>query len=131
MKKLSFSILCVCFCYELSADVSINVSRYPVALQEIYPLIEAQCTTCHGLNDTTRSPEVLPSYWEKTVHEMMIKKDSGINADGAAKMTDFLIYDSYKRRSLQWKKDFKALPEDQQQVEQGKLDAILNKYSGG
>lgn len=122
-----FSLLCL---NSLAADVGINVSRYPVELQEIYPLVETQCTSCHGLNDTTRSPEVLPSYWEKTVQAMLVKKDSGMTPDSAAKITDFLIYDSYKRRGLQWKRDFKALPEDQQQVEQAKMDAILNKFAG-
>lgn len=128
MFKLGIIIFTLVCWATLTADVGINVKRYPVELQETYSLVETQCTTCHGLNETTRSPEVLPSYWEKTVQSMLVKKDSGMTPDSAQKITDFLIYDSYKRRSLQWKKDFKALPEEQQKIEQSKMDAILNKY---
>lgn len=129
MKKLHFLSAFVLLSRTLFADESINVKRYPMELQETYKLVESQCTTCHGLKDTTHSPEVLPTYWEKTVTDMREKKDSGITPESANQITEFLIYDSYKRRSSKFKKDMAALPEDQQAIEKSKLDQVLKKYS--
>lgn len=114
----------------IAASESINVSRYPVPLQNTYDLFVARCSTCHSLKDTIQSPEVLPTYWEKTVREMYEKKDSGMTAEETHTITEFLIYDSYKRRSFKYKRDLRDLPPEQQKVETEKMEAILKKFQG-
>lgn len=112
----------------LAAGDSIAVSRYNATMQSTYDLVVNRCSTCHGMKDTVQSKEILPSYWEKTVPDMALKPNSGIAPGEVGIITDFLIYDSAKRRSAKLKRDLKALDPAQQQQEQAKIDAILQKY---
>lgn len=112
----------------IAAGNSINVSRYPEQMQEVNTLYEAKCSTCHGLKETYRAPGALPSYWEKTVHDMVNMANSGITQEEGNRITEFLIYDSATRRKRDVKKQLEELPEDQRAPEQAKIDAILNKF---
>lgn len=115
---------------EIALTGAINVSTYPVQMQEVYSLFETKCTACHGLKETVRSPSVLPTYWERTVEQMRLKPKSGFSEDEGARITEFLIYDSFERRRVELKKELKSLQElspEQFKVEQEKLDAVMKK----
>lgn len=105
---------------------AINVKRYPASMQEANTLFEAKCATCHELKDTTRSPGVLPSYWEKTVKDMQVKPDSNMTGSDTEILTKFLIYDSATRRKREVHKELEALPPEQRKAEQAKIDEVLN-----
>lgn len=107
---------------------SINVKNYPPQVQELYPLFETKCTTCHGLKETTRSSGVLPSYWEQTVERMRQMPKADFSADDGQKITEFLIYNSFYARRIELKNQLKALSPEQLKNEREKLDQVLNKY---
>ncbi len=108
---------------------SISVKKYPAKIQEINPLFEAKCLSCHGIKETAKSPEVLPSYWIKTVEKMRLKPKASFTPEEGEKIAEFLIYDSYYRRRMELKKELKSLPEDQLKEEQKLLDRVISKYN--
>lgn len=108
---------------------SISVKKYPAQIQEIKPLFDAKCLSCHGIKETVKSPEVLPSYWVKTVEKMRLKPKASFTPEEGEKIAEFLIYDSYFRRRMELKKELKALPEEQLKEEQKILDRVINKYN--
>lgn len=112
----------------LAAGETISVAKYNATMQSTYDLVVNRCSTCHSMKDTFQSKEVLPSYWEKIVPDMAARPKSGISSSEIGPITDFLIYDSAKRRSFKLKREMKDLDEAQKQKEQAKIDAILQKY---
>lgn len=103
----------------------INTRHYTPAMQQANSLFESRCSTCHGLEDSIKASGVLPSYWETTVKDMLNKPNSGMTADEAKTITDFLIYDSAIRRKREVKKQLAELSPEQQKAEQDKIDQIV------
>ena len=112
----------------LGAGDSISVSKYNATMQATYDVVVNRCSTCHGMKETFQSKELLPSYWEHIVPDMANRPNSGIPSSDIGPITDFLIYDSAKRRSFKLKREMKNLDEAQRAKEQAKIDAILQKY---
>lgn len=74
----------------------IDVTAYPVKMQETYKLFTNKCSRCHTvarpINSTFTSEE-----WRKYVYKMMRKPGSGLTPKIAEQITEFLIYDAQHR----------------------------------
>lgn len=114
--------------YILKQVANISAKSYPPGIQDIYPLYQAKCTTCHGEKEIVKSTGVLPSFWEQTVERMRVMPKADFSSDEGHRIAEFLIYDSFERRRLELKNQLKALTPDQLKIEQEKLDAVINKY---
>ncbi len=92
---------------------TIDVSSYPKEQQDNYPVFAEKCSKCHTLARPINSPFALPEEWDAYVHKMQHKKRSGVDADSAKTIIDFLSYDSSVRKKeilakkIQEKKDGK------------------------
>jgi hypothetical protein len=77
----------------------IDVSAYPKAGQDSYPLFTEKCAQCHHLNHTINSDHhALPDEWESIVNRMWHKPGSNINKKQAEQIVEFLTYDSSVRK---------------------------------
>jgi len=95
---------------------TIDVSSYPAVLQENYKVFSEKCSKCHTLARPINSPYALPEEWQAYVTKMRQKKRSGINEENAAKIIEFLTYDSSIR-----KKD--NIEQKLKEKKEGKTDA--------
>jgi hypothetical protein len=75
----------------------IDVSSYPVEMQQHYKLFESKCSRCHTLARPINS-KLVGEEWRKYVHKMMRKPGSGLIPKTANKIVAFLIYDSQVRK---------------------------------
>ena len=75
----------------------IDVSSYPVEMQQHYKLFESKCSRCHTLARPINS-KLVGEEWRKYVHKMMQKPGSGLIPKTANKIVAFLIYDSQVRK---------------------------------
>lgn len=113
----------------LAATKVISVKNYPPDLQATYEVFQAKCTTCHGAEDSLGAKEVLPSYWETTIHRMQAMQDSNLSSGDAEQITQFFIYDSAKRRRSLLESQLKKLSPEEKASEQSKIDAVLKRYA--
>ncbi len=74
----------------------IDVSIYPLEMQENYKLFEQKCSRCHTLARPINS-EFIGEAWRKYVYKMMRKPGSGLTPKTAEPIIQFLIYDSQTR----------------------------------
>jgi hypothetical protein len=78
---------------------TIDVSSYPKKLQDIYTdVFSMKCSKCHTLARPINAPFALPEEWQAYVTCMQHKKRSGVDADSAKKIIEFLTYDSSVRK---------------------------------
>lgn len=75
----------------------INVSAYPLEMQENYKLFEQKCSRCHTLARPINS-EFTGEVWREYVYKMMRKPGSGLTPRSAEPIIQFLIYDSEVRK---------------------------------
>lgn len=114
--------------YILTRVASISAKSYPTGIQEIYPLYQAKCTTCHGEKEIVKSTGVLPTFWEESVERMRVMPKANFSSEEGHRIAEFLIYDSFERRRSELKNQLKALTPDKLKIEQEKLDGVINKY---
>jgi hypothetical protein len=82
-----------------AGPATIDVSAYPKAGQDSYPLFTEKCAQCHHLNHTINSDHhALPDEWESIVNRMWRKPGSNINKKQAEQIVEFLTYDSSVRK---------------------------------
>ena len=77
---------------------TVNVSKYPSAIQQDYEVFSQKCSQCHKLSRPINSDYALPDEWSRYVHRMMSKPGSGIDSSSGKKIYDFLVYDSSVRK---------------------------------
>src|SRR5438132_1067154 len=65
---------------------TINVSKYPAAIQENYAVFTQKCSQCHKLSRPINSDYALPDEWSRYIHRMMNKPGSGIGAGDGKKI---------------------------------------------
>ena len=107
---------------------SIDISKYPQALQENYEVFAAKCTQCHKLSRPINSDYALPSEWERYVKRMMHKPGSGIGSSEGKKIFEFLAYDSsVRKKAMVDEKLAKASPEEKA-ADEKKIAEIRAKY---
>ena len=107
---------------------TINVSKYPQAIQQDYQVFAQKCTQCHKLSRPINSDYALPDEWSRYVKRMMHKPGSGINADDGKKIYDFLVYDSsVRKKAMVDAKLAKAAPADKTAAE-AKIKEVHDKY---
>ena len=107
---------------------TIDVSKYPAAIQENYEVFSQKCTQCHKLSRPINSDYALPSEWERYVKRMMHKPGSGIGAADGKKIFEFLVYDSsVRKKAMVDDKLAKATPEEKDAAGK-KIKEIHEKY---
>jgi hypothetical protein len=107
---------------------TIDVSKYPQAIQENYEVFSQKCTQCHKLSRPINSDYALPDEWSRYIKRMMHKPGSGIgNAEGK-QIYEFLVYDSsIRKKAMVDEKLAKATPEEKTAAE-GKFKEVRDKY---
>lgn len=74
----------------------IDVSNYPLKMQEYYQLFARKCSRCHTLARPINS-RFIGEEWRKYVLKMMRKPGSGLTPKTAEKIIEFLVYDAQVR----------------------------------
>jgi len=106
---------------------TVNVTKYPQAIQQDYQVFAAKCTQCHKLSRPINSDYALPDEWSRYVKRMMHKPGSGISADEGKKIYDFLVYDSsVRKKAMVDAKLAKATPADKAAAE-AKIKEVQDK----
>ena len=121
-------LLVFSFLYTKLESADINISSYPLPLQQLYPLLDDRCSTCHSMRRTTCAKEILPSDWEDTLHRMAKLPNANLNQRDIASLYDFLVYDSAVRRKSALNQQLNRLSMSERTVEQTKINEVLNKY---
>jgi hypothetical protein len=107
---------------------TVNVSKYPSAIQLDYEVFVQKCSQCHKLSRPINSDYALPDEWSRYVHRMMSKPGSGIDAGVGKKIYDFLVYDSsVRKKAMVDAKLAKASPADKAAAE-AKIKEVHDKY---
>jgi len=108
---------------------TIDVSKYPQAIQDNYEVFAAKCTQCHKLSRPINSDYALPAEWERYVKRMMHKPGSGIGSSEGKQIFEFLVYDSsVRKKALVDDKLAKATPDEKAAAEK-KMAEIRAKFS--
>lgn len=94
---------------------TIDVSKYPADMQASYKLFAKKCSQCHVIARPINCDFALADEWERYVKRMMRKPNSGISADEAKKIFDFLVYDSKTRKKEMYEKKLKEQGQTPQQ----------------
>ena len=107
---------------------TVNVSKYPAAIQQDYEVFPQKCSQCHKLSRPINSDYALPDEWSRYVHRMMSKPGSGIDAGVGKKIYEFLVYDSsVRKKAMVDAKLAKASPADKAAAE-AKIKEVHDKY---
>ena len=107
---------------------TIDVSKYPAAIQENYEVFSTKCTQCHKLSRPINSDYAMPEEWSRYIKRMMHKPGSGISAADGKKIFDFLAYDSsVRKKKMLEEKLAKATPEEKKAAED-KIKELHDKY---
>jgi hypothetical protein len=107
---------------------TINVSKYPAAVQQDYAVFSQKCTLCHRLSRPINSDFVLPDEWSRYIHRMMSKPGSGIDGGSGAKIYDFLVYDSSVRKKAMLDAKLGTISAAEKAAAEAKIKAVVDKY---
>ena len=90
--------------YDLG-PAKVDVSKYPAAQQEAYPLFEKTCAACHTLARAINCPYVTDQDWQRYLLRMHRRtQQTGtpeITMEVQKKLVDFLVYDAGIRKVAQ------------------------------
>ena len=86
---------------------TIDVSKYPPAMQADYKVFTARCSKCHTVARAINSEFALDEEWERYVKRMMRKPGSGITAADGKQIFEFLAYDSKLRKKALYERKLK------------------------
>ena len=107
---------------------TIDVSKYPQAIQDNYELFSHKCSQCHKLSRPINSDYALPDEWSRYIKRMMYKPGSNISAGDGKKIYEFLVYDSsIRKKAMVDDKLAKATPEERTTAET-KIKELHDKY---
>ena len=107
---------------------TVNVSKYPAAIQADYQVFSQKCAQCHKLSRPINSDFVLPGDWSRYIKRMMYKPGSGISGGDAKKIYDFLVYDSSVRKKSLLDSKLKSLSPGDQAAQQKKIQEVVARY---
>jgi hypothetical protein len=107
----------------------IDVSAYPKAGQDSYPLFTEKCAQCHHLNHTINSDHhALPDEWESIVNRMRRKPGSDINKKEAEQIIEFLTYDSSVRKKAVVDEMLAMATPKEKKAAEDKIKEVYAKY---
>jgi hypothetical protein len=107
---------------------TVDVSKYPQAIQDNYEVFSSKCSQCHKLSRPINSDYALPDEWSRYIKRMMHKPGSGISPGEGKKIYEFLVYDSsVRKKSMVTDKLAKATPDDKTSNE-SKIKELHDKY---
>jgi hypothetical protein len=107
---------------------TINISKYPAAIQQDYAVFAQKCSQCHKLSRPINSDFVLPDEWSRYIHRMMSKPGSGIDGGAGAKIYDFVVYDSSVRKKSMLDAKLATLSAGDKAAAEAKIKAVVDKY---
>ena len=107
---------------------TINISKYPAAIQQDYAVFSQKCSQCHKLSRPINSDFVLPDEWSRYIHRMMSKPGSGIDGGAGAKIYDFLVYDSSVRKKAMLDAKLGTISAAEKAAAEAKIKAVVDKY---
>jgi hypothetical protein len=107
---------------------TINVSKYPAAIQQDYAVFAQKCSQCHKLSRPINSDFVLPDEWSRYIHRMMSKPGSGIDGGAGAKIYDFVVYDSSVRKKSMLDAKLGTISAAEKAAAEAKIKAVVDKY---
>jgi hypothetical protein len=112
-----------------AGPATIDVSIYPKAVQDSYPLFTAKCAQCHKLNHTINSDHhALPDEWESIVNRMRRKPGSNINNTEAKQIVEFLTYDSSVRKKAVVDEMLAMLTPKEKKAAEDKIKEVQAKF---
>jgi hypothetical protein len=107
---------------------TIDVAKYPQAIQENYEVFSKKCAQCHKLSRPINSDYSLPDEWSRYIKRMMHKPGSGISNTDGKQIYEFLVYDSsVRKKAAVDEKLAKAKPEEKTAAET-KIKEVHDKY---
>ena len=77
---------------------NIDVSSFPPALREEYPLFQVKCSKCHSLARPINS-SITGEEWKVYIKKMIRRPASGINEESGQRIYEFLKYYSATKAS--------------------------------
>lgn len=86
---------------------TIDVGKYPAAMQADYKVFAQKCSHCHTLARAINCDFALPDEWERYVKRMMRKPNSEISAAEAKAIFEFLAFDSKTRKKDMYERKLK------------------------
>jgi hypothetical protein len=107
---------------------TIDVSKYPQAIQDRYALFSQKCTQCHKLSRPINSDYALPSEWSRYIKRMMHKPGSGISNSEGKKIYEFLVYDASARKKAMLDQKLAALSPAEKKTDEDKLAQIHKEF---
>jgi cytochrome c5 len=107
---------------------TIDVSKYPQALQDNYQVFAKKCTQCHKLSRPINSDYALPDEWSRYVKRMMYKPGSGISSSEGKQIFEFLAYDSSIRKKAMYDEKLAKLSADEKTAAEKKIADLHAKY---
>jgi hypothetical protein len=107
---------------------TINISKYPAAIQENYAVFSQKCSQCHKLSRPINSDYALPDEWSRYIHRMMNKPGSGIGAGDGKKIYEFLVYDSSVRKKAMLDQKLSQLSAAEKAAAEAKIKEVQDKY---
>jgi len=79
-------------------EVKVDVSSYPVDIQNGYKVFATKCSECHSLTSSLKQSRSSEG-WTEEVHRMQAMASSHINNSEADLITKFLVYDEAHRKA--------------------------------
>ena len=107
---------------------TIDVSKYPQAIQDDYETFSSKCSQCHKLSRPINSDFVLPDEWSRYVKRMMHKPGSGIDNTDGKKIYEFLVYDSSVRKKAMLDEKLAKLTPEEKAAAEAKIKEVHAKY---
>jgi hypothetical protein len=107
---------------------TINVSKYPEAIQDEYQVFSAKCSQCHKLSRPINSDYALPDEWSRYIKRMMHKPGSGISGGDGKKIYDFLVYDASIRKKKMVDEKLAKLSPEERKAQEDKIKEVRDKY---
>jgi hypothetical protein len=107
---------------------TVNVSKYPQAIQGYYQVFTQKCSQCHKLSRPINSDYALPDEWSRYIHRMMNKPGSGIGGGEGKEIYDFLVYDSSVRKKAMLNEKLAKLTPAEKAAAEAKIKEVQDKY---
>jgi len=107
---------------------TVDVSKYPQAIQDDYELFSQKCAQCHKLSRPINSDYALPDEWSRYVKRMMHKPGSGIDSSDGKKIYEFLVYDSSVRKKAMLDDKLAKLSAEDKAAAEAKVKEVHDKY---
>jgi hypothetical protein len=107
---------------------TIDVAKYPRAIQDNYEVFTQKCSQCHKLSRPINSDYALPDEWSRYIKRMMHKPGSGISSAEGKKIYEFLTFDSsVRKKAMVDAKLAKATAQEKTDAE-AKIKELHDKY---